>query len=87
MIPDFSPETVKTRRCWTDFIQTQKEHKCQPRLLYPAKRSITMTEENKIFHDKNKFTKYLSINPALQKIIYGKHQQKERNYTVEKAGK
>jgi hypothetical protein len=33
--PDFSPETMKARRFWTDVIQTLREHKCQPRLLYP----------------------------------------------------
>jgi hypothetical protein len=35
--PDFSPETMKVRRPWTDVIQTLREHKCQPKLLYPAK--------------------------------------------------
>jgi hypothetical protein len=35
--PDFSPETMKARRAWTNVIQTLREHKCQPRLLYPAK--------------------------------------------------
>jgi len=30
--PDFSLETMKARRSWTDVIQTQREHKCQPRL-------------------------------------------------------
>ena len=28
--PDFSPETMKARRSWTDVIQTLREHKCQP---------------------------------------------------------
>jgi hypothetical protein len=68
-------------------IQTLREHKCQPRVLYPAKLSITIDKETKIFHDKNKFTLYLSINPALQRIIDGKHQHKEGNYTLEKARK
>ena len=58
--PDFSPETMKARRSWTDVIQTLREHKCQPRLLYPAKLSIAIDGETKIFHDKNKFTKYFS---------------------------
>jgi hypothetical protein len=58
--PDFSPETMKGRRSWTDVIQTLREHKCQPRLLYPAKLSITMDGETKVFHDKTKFTQYLS---------------------------
>jgi hypothetical protein len=32
--PDFSPETLKTRRSWADLIQTLREHRFQPRLLY-----------------------------------------------------
>jgi hypothetical protein len=35
--PDFSPETMKARRSWTDVIQTLRKHKCQPRPLYPTK--------------------------------------------------
>jgi chromosome segregation ATPase len=46
--PDFSPETMKARRSWTDVIQTPREHKCQPRLLYPAKISITIDGETKV---------------------------------------
>ena len=83
--PDFSPETMKARRSWTEVIQTLKEHKCQPRLLYPAKLSVTIDVETKLFHDKNKFTQYLSTNIALQRIIVGKPQHKEGNYTLEKA--
>ncbi len=60
---------MKARRSWTDVIQTLREHKCQPRLLYPAKLSITIDGETKVFHDKTKFTHYLSTNPALQRII------------------
>jgi hypothetical protein len=60
---------MKARRSWTDVIQTLREHKCQPRLLYPAKLSITIDGETKVFHDKTKFTHYLSMNPALQRII------------------
>ena len=85
--PDFSPETMKARRSGADVIQTLREHKCQPRLLYPAKLSITIDRENKIFQCKSKFTQHLSRNPALQRIIDGKHQHKEGNYTLEKARK
>jgi hypothetical protein len=60
---------MKARRSWTDVIQTLRKHKCQPRLLYPAKLSITIDGETKLFHDKTKFTQYLSTNPALQRII------------------
>jgi hypothetical protein len=78
---------MKARRSWADVIQTLREHKCQPRLLYPAKLSITIDREFKLFHDKTKFTQYLSIKSALQKIINGKHQHKEGNYILEKARK
>ena len=72
IIPDFSTETMKTRRSLTDIMQTLREHKCQPRLLYPAKFSITIDGETKIFQDKTKLTHCLTTNPALQRIIGGK---------------
>jgi hypothetical protein len=75
--PDFSPETMKARRSWADVIQTPRKHKCQLRLLYPAELSITIDGETKVFHDKTKFTQYLSTNSALQRIIDGKLQHKE----------
>jgi hypothetical protein len=78
---------MKARRSWADVIQTLREHKYQPRLLYPAKLSITIARETKVFHDKTKFTQYLSTNPALQRIMNGKCQHKEGNYTLEKARK
>jgi hypothetical protein len=38
--PDFSTKTLKTGRVWTDILQfLKKTHRCQPRLLYPAKPS------------------------------------------------
>jgi hypothetical protein len=77
---------MKARRFWTDVIQTLKEHKCQPRLLYPTKLSITIDDETKVFHDKTKFT-HLFTNPALQRKIKGKLQHKARNYALEKARK
>jgi hypothetical protein len=78
---------MKARRSWTDFIQTLREHKCQPRQLYPAKLSNTKDGETKVFHDKTKFPHYLSTNPALQRIITEKKQYKDGNYALEKARK
>jgi hypothetical protein len=52
-------------RCHTD----PKRTKCQPRLLYPAKFSIIIDRETKLFHDKTKFKKYVSSNPALWRIL------------------
>ena len=84
--PDFSPEIMKATRTWTDVIQTLREHKCQPRLPHPAKLSITLDGETTVFHDKTKFTHYLSKNPALQRIITEK-KYKDKNHTLEKARK
>jgi hypothetical protein len=78
---------VRARRSWEDVIQTPRQHKCHPRLLYPAKLSMTIDGQTKIFQDKNKFTQYLSTKSGLQRIIDGKHQHKEGNYTLEKARK
>ena len=78
---------MKARRSWTNVIQTLREHKFQPTLIYPAKLSITIDEETKVFQDKTKFTHYLSTNPALQRIITEKSQYKDRIYALEKARK
>jgi hypothetical protein len=63
---------MKARRSWTDVILTLREHKCQSGLQYPAKFSIIIDGETKVFHEKTKFTQYLPTNPALQRIIKGK---------------
>jgi hypothetical protein len=62
--PDFSPETTKS---WEDIIQTLREQKCQLRLPYPTKLSITINRETNTLHDKTKFTQYISINPVLKR--------------------
>jgi hypothetical protein len=82
---DFSTETMKARRTWSEVRQTTREHKCQPRLLYPAKLSINIDGENKTLQDKNKFKRYLPTNPALWRILEGKLHQKEDTFTKERA--
>jgi hypothetical protein len=65
---------MKARISWTDVIQTLIKHKYQPRILYPAKLSITIDGETKIFFDKTKFKQYLSTSLSLQRLIEGKLQ-------------
>jgi hypothetical protein len=60
-----------SRRSWADVIRILIEQNCQPRLLYESKISVTIEGKTKIFHDKTKFTQYLSTNPACQRIIDG----------------
>jgi hypothetical protein len=78
---------MKARRSWTDVIKTLREHKCQDRILYPPKLSITIDGETRVFHDKTKFTQYVSMNSALQRIINRIIQHKEGNKTLEKTRK
>jgi hypothetical protein len=78
---------MKARKSWADVIQTIREHKCHSGLPYPVKLSITIDGETEIFHDKTKFTQYLSTNPFLQRIIKGKCKHKERDKAQEKARK
>ena len=54
--PNFSMETLKASGSWIDTLQALREPGCQPRLLYPTKLSITIDEENKIFHDETVYT-------------------------------
>jgi hypothetical protein len=53
---------MKVRTSWAD---DPKGKKGKSRLLYPAKLSNTIDRDNKVFHDKNKFTQYLPTKPAL----------------------
>jgi hypothetical protein len=56
------------------------------RLLYPAKLSINVDGETKIFQGKTEFKQYLSTNPTLQRILEGKLQHKEDTCTKERTG-
>ena len=85
-MPDFSMETLKARRSWIDVLQVLRVHGYQPRLLYPAKLSVTIDGENKIFNDKARFSQCISTNSALQKILEGKLQPKEVNYAHKGVG-
>jgi chromosome segregation ATPase len=59
---DVSPNILKARRSQTYVIQTLREHQCQARLPYPAKLSININGETKIFHEK----KFHNIFPQVQ---------------------
>jgi hypothetical protein len=71
-------------RCYIDPKRTQMPAQAT---IYPAKLSITIDGETKVFHNKTKLTKYLFMNPALQRIIKRKLQHKEVNYALERKRK
>ena len=68
IIPDFSTETLSTKRFSKYVLQIPRDHRCQPRLLYPAKLSITIGGKTKIFYGKTKFKQHLCTNPALHRM-------------------
>ena len=74
--PEFSPQMIKSRRSWTNILQTQREHKCQPQLLLEAKVSILIDRETKIFCNKTKFKQFLSTNVSQQWKLGEKFQQR-----------
>jgi hypothetical protein len=42
-------ETLEVGRARTRILQALRDYRCQPRLLYPAKLSITISRERKQF--------------------------------------
>jgi hypothetical protein len=54
IIADFSKETLKARRAWSEVFQALNENKFNPRILYPAKLSFKIDGTIKVFHDKQR---------------------------------
>ena len=86
--PDFSTETMKSRRAWSEVMLPLREHKHQPRLLYPAKLSININREKKIFQNKTKFQQYLhpslTDDPGRKTPAQGRylHQRKDKILSI-----
>ena len=68
---DFSMETLQARREWHKIFQLMRTRGLQPRLLYPARLSITIECKIKSFPDKRSLKEYTSIEPALQEMLKG----------------
>jgi hypothetical protein len=68
---NFSMETLKPRRAWSDVCQAPKENNFSPRTLYPAKLSFKIDGTIKIFQNKQKQKWYKTTKTLLQKILQG----------------
>jgi hypothetical protein len=66
---DFSTETLKARRAWSEVFQALNENNFSPRILYSEKLSFKIDGAIKIFHDKQKLKQYMTTKPLLQKIL------------------
>jgi hypothetical protein len=80
-------ETLKASRAWNEVFQALNENNFNPRILYPAKLSFKIYGAIKVFHDKQKLKQYMTIKPALQKILQGiLHPESENKQNQERAG-
>jgi hypothetical protein len=84
---DFSTETFKARRAWSEAFRALDENNFNPRMLYPAKLSFKIHEAIKVFHDKKKLKQYMTTKPPVQKILQGiLHTESESKQNNERAG-
>jgi hypothetical protein len=79
---DFSTETLKARRVWSEVFQALKENNFSPRILCPAKPSFKIQGGLKTFHDKQKLKQYMTTKPPLQKILKGILQSEDENMGI-----
>ena len=59
---------MKARRAWSKIFLVPKDYRCQRRVLYPAKMSIIVEGERKMFHDINKLKEFFN-KPSLQRVF------------------
>jgi Mg2+/Co2+ transporter CorB len=68
---DFSIETLKASRAWSEVFQTLNENNFSPMILYQEKLSFKIDKAVKVFHDKQKLKQYMTTKPPLLKILQG----------------
>jgi hypothetical protein len=68
---DFSTETLKARRVWSEVFWALNKNNFNPRILYPAKLSFKIDGAIKVFHYKEILKQYMTTKPLLQKILQG----------------
>jgi hypothetical protein len=66
---DFSMETLKARKAWSEVFLALNENNFNPRLLYPAKLSFKVNRTIIVFHNNQKLKQYMTTKPPLQKIL------------------
>ena len=70
---DFLMEMLQARREWQKIFQVMRTRGLQPRLHYPARLSIKIEGQIKIFPDKRSLKEYTSTKPAMQEMLKGQH--------------
>jgi hypothetical protein len=84
---DFSMETFKARRAWSEVFQALNKNNFKPRILYPTKLSFKIDGTIKVFHEKQKLKQYMTTKPPLQKNLQGiLHTENESIQNHERTG-
>jgi hypothetical protein len=84
---DFSMETLKAIRDWSEVFQALNESDFNPRILYLAKLSFKIDGAIKTFHNKQKSKQYITTKPPLQKFLQGiLHAEDESKQNHEEMG-
>jgi hypothetical protein len=68
---DFSRESLKARRAWSQVFRALNENNFNPRIVYLVKLPFKIDGAIKIFHYKQKLKQYMTTKPPLQKILQG----------------
>jgi len=64
-----STETWQARKDWKDIFRALNKKNMQPRILHPARLSLTIEGEIKSFQDKQKLKEFANTKPVLQEIL------------------
>jgi hypothetical protein len=84
---NFSKETLKARRAWSEIFRAMNENNFNPQILYPAKLSFKINGPIKVFHDKQKLKQYMTTKPPLQNILQGiLHTENENKQNHDRTG-
>jgi hypothetical protein len=84
---DFSMETLKARRAWSEVFRELNENDFNTRILYPAKLSFKIDGATNIFQDKQKLKQFMTTKSPLQKILQEiLHREDESKQNYERTG-
>jgi hypothetical protein len=67
---DFSTESLKKKRAWSEVFWALNESNFNLSILYPAKLSFKIGGAIKVFHDKQELKQYMTTKPPLQGILH-----------------
>jgi DNA-binding transcriptional ArsR family regulator len=81
---DFSTETVKARRAWSEVFRALNENNFNPRILYPAKLSLKIDGATKDFYDKQKLKQHRTLSHHYKRFFKESCTQKMKAYKTMK---